>query len=213
MYKMAFIVCLLCALAGSAQEREMEIWNKNQISVTPVHKLLLKVDENIHYSTLRSSISLKYVEVFVGHRLKNWIEYGGGYRVASSWLVSNVWEKENRTMLYIDFTEPVKKFKIGFSNRFEYRNFEHLEDYFRYRQSLKLDFPSLIQWGMRFYVSEESYYKLNGDGTHLARIYAGITVLDKRRINLSTYYALQKSKLIEEWYTSDVLGMNLSISI
>ncbi len=203
-----FLVCHV-----SAQNRDVEIWNKNQITVKPVPKLSLKVSEKLHYSTNLGDIKLKYAEVYVGHKVINWLEYGGGYRRSSSYVTSNYWLNENRAMLYFNLSEPIHNFAFTFSNRFEYRQFEILENHFRHRQSLKIDFPALATWGMRFYVSEESYYKFNTDRTHLARLYAGLTVLKKDHMNLSTYYSLQKIKRIQNWATSDILGLNLSFSI
>lgn len=213
MFKTLTLVLIFLSLLGTAQERVMEIWNKNELSVKPVEKLQLKVNEKIHYSATRGNIQLKYAEVMLGHHLLKWMEYGGAYRITSSWIISDVWETENRAMVFVDFSEPIHKFKLSFANRFEYRSFKHLENHFRYRQSLKLDFPSLSPWGMRFYVSEESFYKFNNDGTHLARLYAGLTVLEKQHFNFSTYYALQKAKLADKWFTGDVLGLNFNFSI
>ena len=213
MRRLVTIILLLLIIGARAQDREMEIWNLNQVSVKPAQNLSLKVSEKMHYSTLRSDIQLKYAELKVGYRPKKWMEYGAAYRLSSTWLVENNWENENRAMLFFDLQEPIHKFTFSFSNRFEYRNFKHLEDHFRHRQSLKVDLPSLATWGMRFYVSEESFYKFNSAGTHLARLYAGLTVINKKRLNISTYYALQKSKLLQTWHTSDVLGVNLNFSI
>jgi len=213
MNRLLSIILLFCVLGVTAQEREMEIWNLNQISMKPAQNLSLKVSEKVHYSTLRSDIQLKYAELKVGYRQKRWMEYGAAYRLSSSWLVENSWENENRAMLFFDVQEPIHKFTLSFSNRFEYRSFKHLQDYFRHRQALKVDLPSLTSWGMQFYVSEESFYKFNSDGTHLARLYAGLMVIEKKHLNISTYYALQKSKLLQKWYTSDVLGLNLSFMI
>jgi len=213
MNRLLSIILVFFVVGAMAQEREMEIWNLNQISVKPAQNLSLKVSEKIHYSTLRSDIQLKYAELKVGYQTKQWMEFGAAYRLTSTWGVGNNWENENRAMLFIDFREPVKLFTFSFSNRFEYRNFTHLNDHFRYRQLFKVDLPSLATWGMRFYVSEEMFYKFNSDRTHLARLYAGMTVINKKHLNISTYYALQKSKLLQEWYTSDVLGLNLNFLI
>lgn len=213
MFRLASILFFFIVLGASAQEREMEIWNKNQVSLKPARQLSLKVSEKVHYSTIRGNIQLKYAELSLGHKLKKWIEYGAAYRLTSTWIANDIWETENRAMLYFDIQEPIHKFDISFSNRFEYRDFKHVEDHFRHRQSLTLNFPSMASWGMRFYLSEESFYKFTSAHTHLARLYAGLTVVDKPHFNISTYYAMQKSKALQAWYTSDVLGLNLNFSI
>ena len=213
MKRLLLFILLFLAAGANAQEREMEIWNLNQVTVHPVHNISLKVSEKLHYSTTRSDLQLKYAELKLGHHPKKWMEYGGAYRLTSVLLTENTWETENRVMLFFDVREPVKKFTLSFANRIEYRDFKHFDDHFRHRQSLKVDFPSLVNWGMRFYITEESFCKFNADNIHLARIYTGITVLDKKHLNVSTYYALQKTKLRKHWYSSDVVGLNLNFLI
>jgi hypothetical protein len=66
---------------------------------------------------------------------------------------------------------------------------------------------------MRFYSSEEAFFKLNGAGLHLARFYEGLSVIQKEHFKLKLYYALEKIKLIENWGTTDVAGINLSFII
>jgi len=213
MNRLLSVILLFWVLGTAAQEREMEIWNLNQVSVKPARNFSLKVSEKMHYSTLHSDLPLKYAELKVGYSPKHWMEYGAAYRLTSLLLSENSRENENRAMLFFDIKEPIDKFTLSFSNRIEYRDFNHLQDHFRHRQSFKVDLPSLASWGMRFYLSEESFYKFNSNGTHLARLYAGLTVIEKKHLNISTYYALQKSKLLQEWYTSDVLGLNLNFVI
>jgi len=213
MARVLTIILLFLVCRVSAQDRDMIIWNKNQITVHPVKNISLEVSEKLQYSANVGDINSKYAEIYVGHKIVKWLEYGGGYRRTSSYVTSNYWVNENRAMLYFDLREPVHNFAFTFSNRFEYRSFKILEDHFRYRQSLKIDFPALANWGMRFYVSEESFYKFNTDKTHLARLYAGLTILKKEHMNLSTYYSLQKSKRILNWSTSDIVGLNLGFSI
>lgn len=213
MKQMLTLILLLLFTVIEAQERDMEIWNLNQVSLKPAHNLSLKVSEKLHYSTIRSDLQLKYAELKLGHKPKGWMEYGGAYRLTSLWMLENYWETENRVMLYFDIQEPVHKFTFSLSNRFEYRDFKHLQDHFRHRQSIKVDMPALTTWGLRFYLSEESFFKFTEDKTHLARIYAGLTVLDKKHLNISTYYALQKAKLQQKWYSSDVVGLNFNLVI
>lgn len=213
MTRLLTIIFLIMVFGAGAQEREMEIWNLNQVSVKPVENISLKVSEKMHYSTLNSEMPLKYAELKVGYSPKQWMQYGAAYRLTSLLTAENVKENENRAMLFFDIEEPIDKFTITFSNRIEYRDFNHLPDHFRHRQSFKVDLPSLTSWGMRFYVSEESFFKFNEDKTHLARVYAGITVLDKKHLNISTYYAFQKTKLQQIWYSSDVVGLNLNFMI
>lgn len=213
MQRLYTFLLLFQFVAASAQQREMEIWNLNQVSLIPSRNLSLKVSEKLHYSTIRSDLQLKYAELKVGYKPKRWMEYGGSYRLTTMWMAEDYWETENRVMLHFDIQQPIHHFILSVSNRIEYRDFKHLSDHFRHRQSLRVDLPPLASWGLRFYFSEESFYKFTEDKTHLARVYAGITVLDKKHLNISTYYALQKDKFQQNWFSSDVLGLNFNLMI
>ena len=63
------------------------------------------------------------------------------------------------------------------------------------------------------YLSEESFYKMNGDGTHAARFQSGVTTLDKDWFAMKVYYILEKTKALDTWLTGDIVGLNLSFSI
>ena len=116
-------------------------------------------------------------------------------------------------MLILNFIKNYKNFNFKFSNRFEHRAYKADIDHFRYKQQFTLSFPALTSWGMQFYTAEESFYKLNGVGTHLARLYGGLSGINKEHFQLKIYYALEKYKIIESWATTDIMGLNLSITI
>ena len=63
---------------------------------------------------------------------------------------------------------------------------------------------------MQFYTSEETFIKLNGVGAHLARFYGGISGVQSKHFQLKLYYAFEKYKLIENWGSRDIMGLNLS---
>ena len=76
-----------------------------------------------------------------------------------------------------------------------------------------MKFPAITDWGLQFYVQNESFIKLNGEGIHLARFYSGLTAFEKEHIEIKVYYALQKQELLNDWLTTDILGLNLSFEI
>ncbi len=214
MKKMVFIFIFVFVLLNvGAQERSLTIWNKNEVAINPWEKITIEVAQKIHYSPESSTIDLKYGEMFIEHEPLKGLEYGAGFRVSRLNLQNNNWRNENRSMLFVNFSKPMDQFELNFTNRLEYRAFKELDNYFRHKQSLKLDFPNITEWGMRFYVSEESYYKMNGDGTHLARFYSGLKALEKERIEMKIYYSLERAKVADNWITADIIGLNLSFTI
>jgi len=193
-------------------ERGFQIWNKNEIVVRPWKKISIEVAEKIHYSPEHGAAEVKYLESYLSHKPLNWFKYGAGFRV-SKLNTYPEWIQENRPMIFADFLKTHKKFSFKYSNRFEYRMFEFNNDHFRYRQEFLVEFPSLTDWGMRFYTSEECFFKLSSNGLHLARFYGGLSVVQKEHFKLKMFYALEKLKLIENWRTTDIAGINLSFII
>lgn len=213
MQKWSFIFLLFIALFSTAQERQFVVWNKNGVAVAPWEKVTLEVSQKVHYSPEQNSVTLKYGEVFMEYEPKNGLEYGFGFRHSKSNAQKGNGFKENRAMLYFTLSREIKNFELSFLNRLEYRTFKIVDDYLRHKQSLKLDFPNITTWGMKFYISEESFLKLNGTGTHMARFYTGLKALDKTHFDMKVYYVLQKTKGIDYWGTSDIVGVNLNFSI
>lgn len=213
MKKLGFILLLLMVLNTSAQERRFQLWNKNGVEIQPVEKLIVEVGQKIHYTPKTNSLDLKFGELFLGHEAYAWMEYGAGFRVQYNNLYNGSWLQENRSMLFLNLIKEIDRFELVFSNRMEYRNYKKLNDHFRHRQSLKLDFPGITSWGMQFYIAEESFFKFDGAGTHLARLYTGLTAIEKEHFSMKLYYTMEKLKGHKNWMTTDIVGMNFSLEI
>ncbi len=213
MKKWILLALIFSFIYSTAQERELVLWNKNEVSVSPWEKVSLEVAEKIHYSTERNSADLKYAEIFFEYEVKNWLELSLGFRNSKLNLQNGDWLNENRPMVVLNLSKEINKFELSFSNRLEYKCFKYITDYFRYRQALTFDFPTLTDWGMQFYVAEESFIKMNGGGTHLARLYTGLKAIDQKHFDMKLYYSLQKTKVLSQWLTADIVGINLSFCI
>jgi len=211
MKKSIFIIffCFQVLSSFAQQERRLLIWNKNEVILHPGNNILINGAVKIQYSPEHRAVDSKYAELFLSHIPIKWFEYGAGFRLTYANTYPG-WFQENRPMLMANFTKKYKDYIFKYSNRFEYRVFENDSHHFRYRQEFKIDFPSLTTWGMRFYTSEETFFKLNGVGLHLARFYGGLSVVQKKHFNMKIYYAREKYKLIDNWSISDIVSLNLS---
>jgi len=214
MKKLVFIFayCIIVFNAFSQPERRFQVWNKNEVVIRPWEKISIEVAEKIHYSPENEASDVKYAELYLSHKPLKWLKYGAGFRISKLNTYPG-WIQENRPMIFADFLKTYKQINFKYSNRLEYRMFEIDYDHFRYREEFLVEFPALTNWGMRFYTSEEAFFKLNGAGLHLARFYGGLSVVQKEHFKLKMFYALEKLELIEYWRTTDVVGLNLSFII
>ncbi len=214
MIKFCFILiyCLFAFTTFGQTERRFLLWNKNEVIIQPWKNISVDVAENIHFSPKQNALKQKYAELVLSHQPGKWFEYGAGFRVAKANTYPG-WIQENRTMLIANFTKQYKQFDFKYSIRFEYRSFENDLHHFRYRQEFRVDFPALTNWGMKFYTSEETFFKLNEVGFHLVRFYEGLSIVQQQHFKLKIYYAFEKYKLLESWGSSDIVGLNMGFML
>lgn len=205
----ALVVFLFQHTLVAQTERRFQFWNKNEVEIQPWKSVVISVNEKVHYTPKQHTVDLKYSELFLIHNPLKWLDYGAGFRVSYSNLFAG-WLQENRTMAVIDFKTKSNPIGLKFSNRFEYRNYKIDLDHFRYKQQVTATFPSLTEWGMQFFMYEETYHKLNSTGFHLFRLSGGINGIQKKHFRLKMYYAFEKYKLLKNWNTTDIVGANLS---
>ena len=213
--KIIVLIVILIAVVFDSfaqSERAFQIWNKNEVIIRPWKEITIEVAEKVHYSPSHEAADVKYGEMYLTHKPLNWLKYGLGFRITKLNSYPG-WIQENRPMIFADFLQSYNHFNFKYSNRIEYRIFETDINHFRYRQEFLVEFPSLADWGMRFYSSEESFIKLNGAGLHLARFYGGLSVVQKEHFRMKMFYALEKLELVENWRTTDIVGLNLSFII
>ncbi len=214
MNKFLFILiyCLIAGTAFGQTERKFLLWNKNEVIIQPWKNISVNVAENVHYLPKQNAVNQKYAELVMSHQPGKWFEYGAGFRVVKANTYPG-WIQENRTMLIANILKQYNRFCLKYSNRFEYRSIENDLHHFRYRQEFRIDFPELTNWGMKFYTSEESFIKINEIGFHLIRFYEGLSIVQQQHFKLKIYYAFEKSKLLESWSSSDIIGLNMGFQL
>ena len=194
----------------SQEERKFQFWNNNNISAFLASKTYIQLSEKIHYSPSSNNLDVKYGDLWLKHKVRNWFEYGGGMRIVSSKKVSgNIMEK--RIMAIGVFSKYWKDFQFDYSNRFEYRTFDFGKNHFRNVSKITVDLPKISSLKLRFFASEETFIKLTKDNLSQLRFYSGLRTIDRKHFHLNMYYALEKSKHLNHWDTVDILGMNMNI--
>jgi hypothetical protein len=209
---LVLIGVLISISSFSQKERKTQLWDYNKISVPLGEKTSFGVVEKIHFTPKTSSVDLKFGDLWMTHQCNNWFEYAGGFRLSYA-RKNGEWLEERRPMLLTEVSKDIKNFDFSLSGRFEYRWFKEAGNHFRFRQKLNIDFPPILKNGLSFFTSEEAFIKMNSEKTHLARVYAGINTFDKKHFEMKIYYSLEKMKSFNTWDTTDIIGMNMSISL
>lgn len=202
---------LLFSQTQAQEERRFQVWNKNSVILHPWKTFELELTQKFHYSPKNQGMDLRYSEMFFGYKKKKWLKYGLGFRVSQANMYPG-WLHENRSMLYIDFIKNTNAIQAKFTSRFEYRDFNSSNNHFRYRQALTLQSARLTPFHLRMFMTEESFYKFNGIGTHLARLHTGLSSSDEHHFQVKLYYIFEKYKR-SEWNTTDIAGINFSYNL
>lgn len=196
----------------SAQERSFQFWNQNKVEAELTTKTTLAFSQKIHYTPRNSRPDLKFADAFLMREVQNWLEFGGGYRLAKidrdlDWLT------EQRLMVVGNIFNDSDMLEFNFSNRLERRIFNKAKNHFRHKQKLTVQFPKLASCNLRFWIAEETFEKFTTDNLHLVRFYGGLQLLVLQKLQMNMYYILEKYKHTENWNTRDILGLNLGINI
>lgn len=195
-----------------SQERTFQFWNQNNFDVNLTPKTSIGVSEKIHYTPRNNSVNVKFADLTLDHKFYKWFEIGGGGRLL--WINKEYgWLQEKRPMFYADLSSGLGKFEINFSNRIEYRFLDKASNHWRHRQKLSFDFPRISRTALQFYTAFESFYKLNSEGFHILRAYAGLNTIQKEHFDLNIYYVFEKNKNLLNWASIDILGINMNVKL
>lgn len=205
-------VIVFYCFSSYAQERIFQIWNQNKLDVQLSERTTFGVSEKIHYVPENGNISLKFGDISIKQKLSEWFEIGAAGRLL--WIRSgNGWLQEQRPMAFGNVSTSLGKFEFDFSNRFEFRMYKILNDHFRHRQMFSIEIPPFYTEKIKFYVSEEGFYRFDSENFHLLRIYAGTKMQMNNYFELKFYYVFEKLKKNPSWLHSDILGFNLSVEL
>ena len=141
-----------------------------------------------------------------------WLELSANYRQVFQ-EKDNEWLKEN--IPHLNASVKWELFGTNFSNRarFEYKNREDLEDYWRYRNKFTVKPPlKFTRFKIQPYIADEVFYDFNVERVNTNRFYCGINADLSKMIKLELYYLWVSSEKNHDWDDTNVLGTNLKIA-
>lgn len=150
---------------------------------------------------------------FVYGSLADWIDLGFNYRQVFARADSeSEWKQENRP--HLNITLKGKLFGLGVSSRsrFDYRDREDKEDYWRYRNKFTVKVPlELTDLKLKPYLADEVYIPLNDDNISKNRVYAGVSFGVLENMTGEVFYLWQSSRAPGDWNDFNVLGTRLKL--
>lgn len=216
--RVVFVLALFYFLPGRsvvAQEsRNFELWNQNSVSGKIGEKSAIVLSEKIHYSSTKSEITLKFGEVSYKRSVEKWFSWSSGVRFTAL-KKENGWLNEQRPMVSLSFFPSAGNLKLNLSSRFEYLMYKNQNSYFRNLEKIEVESQPFTSLGLSVFSMGEMFTRLNRDNFHIFRWYGGMNMFTHLKfLRMRVFYALQYLKNNDAlWVPTDVVGLNLNISI
>jgi len=212
-YIVTGILLVLSFIANGQSDTPAYLWNYTSLTGKLSEKTRLSFSQKLHYSIDDDKINYKHTDIILYHDFSRNIALGVALRNASSFSNSS-WVSETTPQAYMVYKGEVKKFKLNFSNRYDYRCFDTGERQSRYRNKLTIVSPvSIFDFGFRPYVAEEMFVKLNDEGFYNYRLFGGFSLFNIRFVKIDLFYCCNKLKQNNAWNHQNVGGLYLYFSI
>ncbi len=210
------LVGLLILLLGgqtvfSKEKRDFYLWNTTYFYVPLSSQYNLRLSTKVQYLTGDDLREMTYLDLSVSRKMNNWLNLGLAFRTTQHQKVTSE-KMEYRPQLVSTMHWSSAKIKYSTTNRPEYLMFSKGDSYGRFYHNIFVHFSSFGKWP-KPYLGEELFTKLNGEQLHLARIYGGLHVLERKHFRVDVYYVCQQLKVSSQWSRSDVAGLNLHFLI
>lgn len=185
------------------------------------HNLLLKASISDDWFLIsRSNLAsrndfenyfLGYTGIGLGYQFNKPWSLRAGYRQA--WFhIAEDWKPEYRPYVESYYADFFKSFRLTSRTRFEFRSFEHRDNYTRLRQEFTLTAPwKFTPLQLQPYLEEEVFYNFEHDWVEANWLGGGLAFRPWDGAKLKLGYRLNKYRIGEDFRTRHtvVTGLNL----
>ena len=208
-----FFVLFLSGLCFAADDGDFQYWNTESVSWKANDDLKLKLEEEFRFGNNAGTLYYQHSDLgFTYSGFAPWLDIGLNYRQIFEESGTN-WLSENRP--HFNLTLKQKAFDWVLSNRFrfEYRNREEKENYFRYRNKFSIKTPfKLTKFNIQPYIADEIFYDFNIETLNRNRLYAGFGFQLFKQLKADIFYLWETTEKSEKWNDVHVLGTKLGFS-
>ena len=205
------VFCWLDSFA--TDDGEFQYWNTESISFKVNKDLKITLEEEFRFGDDAAELSYQHSDLGITYLgLAQWLDIGLNYRHVFE-KKSDKWKEESRP--HLNATVKWKLFDIDFSDRsrFEYRDREDAENYWRYRNKFSLKFPfKFTRFQIQPYLADEIFYDFDAETLNRNRFYSGFEFKITKNLKGDIFYLLQRSESNDKWININVLGTKLKLS-
>ena len=225
-------VLVILALAASAKAYETgdsQVWLTFTFSGKFTNNLSASIYENFRLGDDAKDFYYSETALLLDWTPRPWLTLGAGYTEAKNKktktlydasgaeVLDEYWEYEHQPNVSVTFKGAFSGWKLDDRTRVEYRMKENTQDYFRYRNRIRLISP--WKW-TALKINPRTYYELNLSDLpndvdwefDRQRFYIGATLSLLNHINGELYYLKQLDWTGGDWREYNVFGVGLSAS-
>ena len=209
-----FIFFLLFSLKCFAfDDNDFQYWNTESLSWKANDDFKVTLEEEFRLGDDGGSFYYQHSDLGIVYSgITDWLDVGINYRHIFE-KKSGDWQQENRP--HLNAIVKWRSFNSSFSNRgrFEYRNRESAEDFWRYRNKLALTLPfKMTRFDIQPYIADEIFYDFDDEDLIRNRLYSGFYLKLFNNLNSEVFYLWQRSKQSGGWDDIHVLGTKLKLT-
>lgn len=207
---LAILACTAVA-AGAYDDGDWQFWNTDGVEHKLDDRFTVKAEAEFRFGDDMSDFYYGQIEAGVAMKATDWFEAAALFRHVEEKKAAG-WMEENRPAIDGTFSAKLAGFKISDRSRFEYRIKEGGDDFWRYRNRIKVDAPwKWTRFKLQPYVSDEFYVDFDANEINQNRARAGIGATLAKNLKGDLYYMLRSDRKNGEWSATNILGLALKL--
>jgi len=193
----------------SFDDGDFQYWNTESVEWKIKEKYKIKLEEEFRFGDNAGTLYYQHSDIgLTWSGFADWLELNASYRQAFD-IEKDKWHYENRPHLDATVKFDLLGLSLSDRSRVEYRNREHKDDDWRYRNKFTLSLPKATSYEIQPYVADEVFFDLDDGVFNRNRLYGGVSLRLFKYMKLELYYLLQTTKDKKDWINYNVVGTKL----
>ena len=207
----ALMLLLSAFSAGAFDDGDWQFWNTDSVEYKVNEQFTMKAEVELYFGDDMSELYYVHVQPVLAMQVSECAEIAALYRVVQE-KKKGEWAEEQRPAAEATLRGKVQGFKISDRNRFEYRMREGADDFWRYRNRIKMEAPwKWTAWQVQLYVADEFFIDFDAREVNQNRIIGGVSAKVTKELKAELYYMHKTDRKNGEWNATHVLGLALKL--
>ncbi len=216
----SIVICstILFALSTTAlatgDSGDGEYWQTHSLKLKIDDDWTFGVSEEFRMGRSGSNPYLHNVDFSLAYSgLADWLDVSMNFKKEYERDSTGKFRGENRPHFNATLKGHVWDLALSNRSRLEYRNREHKEDLFRYRNKTTIKFPwKFTSLQLQPYVAEEFFINLGENNISQNRIFAGFGFKVCENLDMGVFYMFKQSKISGGWRDTNVIGTEFKLA-